>query len=177
MKKINKKVIIIIIGILLVIPITTYAISNLITYVAVVNDSNNEREELLKERGKYSNVTTKTTNDYISNGDNELTNKIEQASQANEEKERKITNIINKFYPNEFAEIESEIKAKNINSDTHSVAANSPEMKLYTLILDIIEFEKLTEEESSLLKEFMNSQYSNAEGNLTIQERIEKLCM
>ena len=109
--------------------------------------------------------------------DKELTNKLEQNDEANKAKEEIIASVLNKFYPEKYAELREKIEEKDIDSSNHDVSPKSPEMEFYNLVLDVIEKENLTEEEKSVLKEFMINQYSNATGNDQVQSRIEDICM
>ena len=177
MYKKNIKLVLILVGIILIVPITAYAVSNVIEYISKVENTDNIKQELLEEKEQYTNVITEMAKTEKLEIDEELTNKIEGQIEKIAEKEQEIINIINRFYPNEYKELKEQLDSKNINSDNHDVSNTSPEMKFYNLVLDIIENETLTNQELNLLKEFMTSQYSNAEGNKDVQERIERLCM
>lgn len=177
MHKRNIKLVLILLGIIFIVPITAYAVSNTVAYIAKVNNTNNTKQELLEEKAQYTNVITDTSKLEKVEPDKELTEKIKNASEKATEKELEIEKIIIKFYPEEYKEIKEQLDSININTDTHDVSNTSPEMKFYNLILDIIENKTLTPQESKLLKEFMIGQYSNTEGNRQVQERIEKLCM
>ena len=178
MKNKTLKILLIIACILLiVIPITVYAVPNIIEYITVVSDNGNVKQELLEEKEQYTNMIQNQPNNYMIDEDKELTNKLEQNDEANKAKEEIIASVLNKFYPEKYAELREKIEEKDIDSSNHDVSPKSPEMEFYNLVLDVIEKENLTEEEKSVLKEFMINQYSNAKGNDKVQSRIEDICM
>mgnify|MGYP000803371202 FL=1 len=84
-------------------------------------------------------------NNYMIDEDKELTNKLEQNDEANKAKEEIIASVLNKFYPEKYAELREKIEEKDIDSSNHDVSPKSPEMEFYNLVLDVIEKENLTD--------------------------------
>ncbi len=103
----------------------------------------------------------------------DLTEKINKGELESKEFENSIIDIINKFSPNEFAKIQEQLDEYDVNSDN---IYSSPAIDLYDLILNILETQNLANDESSILKEFMNEQYDNVKDDLYLRERIKNIC-
>lgn len=176
MKKINIKIILISLFALVLINITVFAVVNKLNPTLVVSDDdNNVKNELLEEKQSLNNtrVSQKIIDTNKAEEDTELTEKLNKGELEAKEFENSIIDIINKFSPNEFAEIQEQLEQYDINSDNIN---SSPIIDLYNLILNILETQNLSNNESSILKEFMNDQYDNVKDNLYLREKIENIC-
>ena len=72
--------------------------------------------------------------------------------------------------------IQEELENTDKISHDGNLSENSPEIKLYSLILEIIENKDLTSEERTTLKEFLDSQISNIKNNEALVARIQNVC-
>lgn len=167
----SKKIIITLsVLVLILIPITIVAGSNIIEKVKVVPD---QPDPVVPD----NNVTT---SEYFDNTiyetDDELEAKLTKAEEINERENKKIEQIINKFYAEEFKLLKEETSKLNNFSPNGYYTDESPEPKFYNLVLYIIEYKNLTEDEANTLKTFMLEQESNIHNRPDITERIEKLC-
>lgn len=175
MKKINIKIILILLFALVLINITVFAVVNKLNPTLVINDDNNVKNELLEEKELLNNkqISKKIIDTNKVEEDMYLTEKINKGELESKEFENSIIDIINKFSPNEFAKIQEQLDEYDVNSDN---IYSSPAIDLYDLILNILETQNLANDESSILKKFMNEQYDNVKDDLYLRERIENIC-
>lgn len=175
MKKVNIKIFIISFLVLVLINITVFAVVNKFNSIPVVNDNNNVKNELIEEKQSYNNQSNNQKKVNINNKieeDTVLTEKINQGKLEAEEFENSIIDIINKFYPTEFEKIQEQLEEYDVNSDN---IYSSPAIDLYDLILNILETQNLSNDESSILKEFMNDQYDNVKDDLYLRDNRKYL--
>ena len=87
----------------------------------------------------------------IASTDYQLNEKLANAAKINEIENKKIEEIINKFYSAEFKPLRQEASNPNNLSSNGYYIDESPEPKFYNLVLDIIKFKDLTHDESNTL--------------------------
>ena len=178
MMKTNLKIILIVLSILLLVPISIFAFSNIFDKIVPTDIVGSEKENLLEEKSAYSNSTYDTylASNFSTSIDSELQNRLDAIAIEQEAFNNKLSSIINKFYPDEFATIQEELENTDKISHDGNLSENSPEIKLYSLILEIIENKDLTSEERTTLKEFLDSQISNIKNNEALVARIQNVC-
>lgn len=170
----NKKVaIVLVIIIMLLIPITILAGTNIIEKIKVVPE---QPDPIVPDK----NVTTSEYSYNLAlSTDDDLTEKLAKAEKENEAKKQKIEAIIKKFSSEEYEQLKEEA-SEVINSadfnDNGYFDKDSPFFKLYNLVLNIIEYENLTDDELTTLKDFMIDEESNIHNQPELVNRIEKLC-
>lgn len=185
MKK-KTKIIIFIVALLIVvlIPIGISAAKGLSIHfktdeeIAEANKKENERALAEKEnfaKTHQTNGISTQANDE-ENDDGRIPLLDENLAKADEE-EQKFIEIIKRYYPNEFEEILEESKTQQ---DTGIVEITSSplkdyEKKLYDLVLKILENETLTEEETNMLKKYINGNMYNIKKDDSLNIRAKKI--
>lgn len=179
----NKKTvkIIILIIFILSIPISIKAFSSKITeientipLIRKVEYSSEDSEVSIDERVTISDSQIQTLN--LANEDTVLEEKIEKAELESQQTEKQLIQIINEYYPNEFLSITKELENKSSNIINSELPEDSAEMKLYKLILNILEIKNPTTDEAKILKDFMLDQSSNLKAYPELQEKINNIC-
>lgn len=172
----NRKIIIcLLVLIVLAVPIVIFASNKLETPI-YVEPSDEEIEQILISRKQqflkdFENgaIDTPITYSSISSSEIEENEKIQVESK---EEENLISSIINKFYPTELNIILQKMNNENM---IYYNSVSETQKELYRLVLDILENEKLVEEETNILKEFLRSVYSNIKNDLQLQVRFEAI--
>lgn len=179
----NKKTvkIIILIIFILSIPISIKAFSSKITeientipLIRKVEYSSEDSEVSIDERVTISDSQIQTLN--LADEDTVLEEKIEKAELESQQTEKQLIQIINEYYPNEFLSITKELENKSSNIINSELPEDSAEMKLYKLILNILEIKNPTTDEAKILKDFMLDQSSNLKAYPELQEKINNIC-
>lgn len=160
--------------IILFVPIVTFAVSKVGILVAK-EDSTTEKENLLAEKQEFMNMDyTENETIYSLEKDVELQNKLLDKQLENQEIQEKIEKVINKFYKEEYYKIKQEaINTDGIKDGT--LNPNGPEIKLYNLIINIIETKEINAEESEILKEFLSDSSHNIKGNDELKLKMQKI--
>lgn len=183
MKKKTKIIILIIVLMIMVlVPVGISASRGLIIVaksdeeIAQANKEENERA--LAEKANFANTHStngiSTQSDDIDEVDIPL---LDEELAKDEEEEQKLVEIIRRFYPNEFDEALAESKNEQ---DTGMIEITSSPLKdyektIYDLVLKILENENLTEEETNLLKDYINVNMYNIKKDEDLQARAEKI--
>lgn len=174
MKSKMKLLVVIFLVIIVCIPIVAFASTKLRILVAKEN-SVVQKEKLLQEKQEYLNSELiEDKNMYSLEKDVELQNKLLEKRLENQQEQQKIETIINKFYKEEYNAIKQEV----INNDgikDGTLDPNGPEIKLYHLIMNIIETKELEIEELKILKQFINDSASNIKGNDELKWKMQKI--
>ena len=179
----NKKTvkIIILIIFILSIPISIKAFSSKITeientipLIRKVEYSSEDSEVSIDERVTISDSQIQTLN--LADEDTVLEEKIEKAELESQQTEKQLIQIINEYYPNEFLSITKELENKSSNIINSELPEDSAEMKLYKLILNILEIKNPTTDEAKIIKEFKLDQSSNLKAYPELQEKINNIC-
>ena len=89
---------------------------------------------------------------------------------------KKIEEIIRKFKASEYDALKAEIAQNEYSGEDGYYSEDDIEIKGDKLVLDILENEKLTEEESNLLKELLLDDASNIKNMPDFVTRIENAC-
>lgn len=103
---------------------------------------------------------------------------IEQEANKAKENSNKINTIINRYYPQEYEEINKNIanEAKNAGIvDIINSQLSENEKAKYDLILKILENENLPDEDSNLLKDYLEGDMYNIKKDENLKDRVDKV--
>ena len=167
MKK-SKIILILVLLILIVVPLSVLAIPNIIEKIPIVEygaeDITNEK---LSEKPPY----VENSNPNYSLISEDLENLKSETNSEYKDKVKKVENLLKKYYPDECSRIQKEAE------NTHTINEfEGPYVDLYNLILDVIEKENLSEEESNLLKNYMKEDALSLTSNTELMTRINTIC-
>lgn len=193
MKIKNKKIValIIFLSVLLVIPLSLL-VAKAILNIPVMDDASiaeaNEKEEerLLSEKEKFAQEhqnkagTSIDIPQAISTMSENNEDEIADTEQAKEtlKKLDDTANVIRKYYASEFDEI-----TKNLENEQNSTKVvdikNTPltenQKRLYNLVIKIIETENISDEESSLLKDFLKSHLIEINNDSELNTKVNEI--
>lgn len=177
MIKFNKKIIILILGIigilLLILPISVFA--NNIVFPKVIEYTNNAREieleKIEKDKANNSKVIDNSyeTNEFIET--EEEIRKLELAKQESIDNNNRVLEIVQKYAPKQMEEIYKELNGSSIYDVNLEL-----EYKFDNMILDIIETQNIEADETEILIDYMYGEYGNVKNNIELYNRIEKIC-
>lgn len=201
MKK--KKILILMILSVIILPITVFATNNIAEYQIAVSaneeidydyskssysnveyEKNRQKKQEMQEQYIQENYNTifvkeekAKANDITDNKDVELENKINEKNEEITNNIQYIISIVEKFYPNQITEILENAQVeenKMKNSGDYNIISNA-ECDLVMLIVNIIEQENITEEESNVLKGYISDQEFKIKeiGNQDVLQRIQ----
>lgn len=150
--------------------------------IAEANQKERERELAYKENfaeehknNSSINISSENTTNNSSYEPDEV---MEEAKKQAEDKSNKQNNIIKKYYPEEYEKISKEINDYYNNTFVIDLK-NSPllesEKELYNLVLKILENENLSDEENTLLKDYISGQMFNIEKDEGLKARADKI--
>lgn len=169
----NKKIILVLIAfVLILIPASIAAVSTIIEKVQVVPDVPEPILQNVPDEA-YIRVTNDIPKQEI---DPELEEKLRKAEEENNARNEKIEEIIRKFNASEYDALMAEVANGYTFVSDGYYSEDDLEIRGDKLVLNILENEKLTEEEADLLKDFMLSQASNIKNMPDFVARIENAC-
>jgi len=169
----NKKIILVLIAfVLILIPASIAAVSTIIEKVQVVPDVPEPILQNVPDEA-YIRVTNDIPKQEI---DPELEEKLRKAEEENNARNEKIEEIIRKFNASEYDALMAEVANGYTFVSDGYYSEDDLEIRADKLVLNILENEKLTEEEADLLKDFMLSQASNIKNMPDFVARIENAC-
>ena len=158
----NKKIILVLIAfVLILIPASIAAVSTIIEKVQVVPDET------------YIRVTNDISKQEI---DPELEEKLRKAEEENNARNEKIEKIIRKFYSDEYDALMAEVANGYTFVSNGYYSEDDLEIRGDKLVLNILENEELSTEESDLLKDFMLDEASNIKNMPDFVARIKNAC-
>jgi hypothetical protein len=171
----NKKIILVLIAfVLILIPASIAAVSTIIEKVKVVPDV---PEPILQNVPEEAYI--RTSNDILEEktvSDPELEEKLKNAEEENKARNKKIEEIIRKFNASEYDALMAEVANGYTFVSDGYYSEDDLEIRGDKLVLNILENEKLTEEESNLLKELLLDDASNIKNMPDFVARIENAC-
>lgn len=171
----NKKIILVLIAfVLILIPASIAAVSTIIEKVQVVPDV---PEPILQNVPEEAYI--RTSNDILEEktvSDPELEEKLKNAEEENKARNKKIEEIIRKFNASEYDALMAEVANGYTFVSDGYYSEDDLEIRGDKLVLNILENEKLTEEESNLLKELLLDDASNIKNMPDFVTRIENAC-
>lgn len=171
----NKKIILVLIAfVLILIPASIAAVSTIIEKVKVVPDV---PEPILQNVPEEAYI--RTSNDILEEktvSDPELEEKLKNAEEENKARNKKIEEIIRKFNASEYDALMAEVANGYTFVSDGYYSEDDLEIRGDKLVLNILENEKLTEEESNLLKELLLDDASNIKNMPDFVTRIENAC-
>lgn len=169
----NKKIILVLIAfVLILIPASIAAVSTIIEKVQVVPDVPEPILQNVPDEA-YIRVTNDIPKQEI---DPELEEKLRKAEEENNARNEKIEEIIRKFNASEYDALMAEVANGYTFVSDGYYSEDDLEIRGDKLVLNILENEKLTEEESNLLKELLLDDASNIKNMPDFVTRIENTC-
>lgn len=172
--KSKKIAIIVIILALILIPVSIKAVSTIIEKIKVVPDV---PEPILQNVPEEAYI--RTSNDILEEGtvsNLEFEEKLKKAEEENKAKNKKIEEIIRKFNASEYDALMDEVANGYTFVSDGYYSEDDLEIRGDKLVLNILENEELTEEESNLLKELLLGDASNIKNMPEFVARIENAC-
>lgn len=169
--KSKKTALILIILALILIPVSIKAVSTIIEKIKVVPDV---PEPILQNVPEEAYI--RTSNDILEEktvSDPELEEKLKNAEEENKARNKKIEEIIRKFNASEYDALMAEVANGYTFVSDGYYSEDDLEIRGDKLVLNILENEKLTEEESNLLKELLLDDASNIKNMPEFVTRIE----
>ena len=171
----NSKIVIVLTTLaLIIIPVSIKAVSTIIEKVKVVPDV---PEPILQNVPEEAYI--RTSNDILEEktvSDPELEEKLKNAEEENKARNKKIEEIIRKFNASEYDALMAEVANGYTFVSDGYYSEDDLEIRGDKLVLNILENEKLTEEESNLLKELLLDDASNIKNMPDFVTRIENAC-
>lgn len=157
---------------LILVPVSITAVSTIIEKIKVVPDV----PEAILQNVPAENYISDSN--YIPSYESDpiLEEKLRKAEEKNNEENERLEQIIRKFRANEYDALKTEIAQNEYSGENGYYSEDDIEIKGDKLVLDILENEELTDEESNLLKDFMKSQASKIKNMPDFVARIEKAC-
>lgn len=169
----NKKIILVLIAfVLILIPASIAAVSTIIEKVQVVPDVPEPILQNVPDEA-YIRVTNDIPKQEI---DPELEEKLRKAEEENNARNEQIEEIIRKFNASEYDALMAEVANGYTFVSDGYYSEDDLEIRGDKLVLNILENEKLTEEESNLLKELLLDDASNIKNMPDFVTRIENAC-
>lgn len=167
MKK-GKIILILILLILIVVPLSVFAIPNIIEKIPIVEyGSEDIQNEKLSEKTPY----VENSNPNYSLTSEDLENLEFETNSEYQDRVKKVENLMLKYYPDECSRLQKEFE------NTHTINEfEGPYVDLYNLILDVIEEEDLSEEDRNLLKNYMIEDAVPLTNNTELMARINTIC-
>ena len=171
----NSKIVIVLTTLaLIIIPVSIKSVSTIIEKIKVVPDV---PEPILQNVPEEAYI--RTSNDILEEktvSDPELEEKLKNAEEENKARNKKIEEIIRKFNASEYDALMAEVANGYTFVSDGYYSEDDLEIRGDKLVLNILENEKLTEEESNLLKELLLDDASNIKNMPDFVTRIENAC-
>jgi len=135
-----------------------------------------ETERALAEKQKFAETHPAQEYDEKMTTEFDVPN-LDKELQASEDKDEKRADIIRRYYPNE---LEQALKDVENDEDVGMVEINSSPLKnyernIYDMFLKVLEKENITNEESELLKEYIEDNMYNIKKDEALRARAEKV--
>lgn len=148
-----------------------------------IEEANQKERERLHEEWEKFNAEhtisdTPTTYSYdLNSTDRTGFEEIDKAAEEAKNVQDRRNEIINRYYANEYARINEKLVEESKNGEGIVDFINSPlslaQKEQYELIMKIIEEEELSNEESTLLKDYLRSQKSDIEKDEQLKSKLE----
>lgn len=186
MTKRKKIIIAVIIALIVIIPVSVFAITKLVTLPNTDEDTilklnKQDKERALEEKAKYAeehkNDVAKLNNDVSELSEEEL-ELLEKERQEVKNKEDKIKNVMNRYYPEEFNELLKDIENNTKNQevvDIRNTPISTEESKLYDIIMRVLEEKNISSEDANVLKDFIEQQRFSIDKDNSLKSRADKI--
>lgn len=183
----NKKIIIfVLIALLIIIPVSTLAISKLIVLPYVTEEdieeaSRLDTEKALEEKSKFAEehkYDVMSQQDIQTEFSEEELQTFQNEKQEVENKENKIKEIMNRYYSEEFNEILNDIENNYNNQGVVDIKKDpipTCEAKLYDIIMKVLEEKDLSDEDANVLKDFISQQKDTINKDSSLKVRADKI--
>lgn len=182
----NKKIIIaVIIALLIIIPISTLAITGITILPrtdkeTIEEENKKDNERLLEEKAKWeeehkNDINMKQSSSTFSSEEKAV---FEEEEKELKEKEDKIKNVMNKYHKEEFEQILQDIanspNFQGVIENKNDYIAPE-EIELYKIVMQTLEEENLSDEDSKILKDFLEQQIYTINKNNELKIRADKI--
>ncbi len=182
----NKKIIIaVIIALLIIIPISTLAITGITILPrtdkeTIEEENKKDNERLLEEKAKWeeehkNDINMKQSSSTFSSEEKAV---FEEEEKELKEKEDKIKNVMNKYHKEEFEQILQDIanspNFQGVIENKNDYIAPE-EIKLYEIVIQTIEEENLSNEDKEVLRGFIEQQKDTIDKNNELKARADRI--
>lgn len=182
----NKKIILVVVIALILIPISTRAITKIVilpnTDQESIEEANKQdTERALEEKAKFAeehkNNTVTRQNIEKAFSEEELEEFSVQRHEV-ENKENEIKRIVNQYYPEEFNQILNDIENSSNNQGLVNLKNNtipSDEARLYDIIMRVLEEKNISENDANILKDFIQQQRTTINKDNSLKIRADNI--
>lgn len=173
----KKKIfLIIIIACIILIPIFVYASK----FIGIPIEKTISKEEVDKERKEEKENWIKNQEYMNSELPNQEIDNVTLDKYAIKETEAnelgsKMDEIIKRFYPEEYNSILESIKDNSDKMSLNELYMQPYSLRLFEIIIDIIKNKDITENEKSILKDFLNEQYYFLNNDSEVKKEIQEI--
>lgn len=177
----NKKILlIIIIACIILIPIAVFASKNIgipVEQVLSKEEVNREREEEKQNwiKNQESKISTFSVQEDTQEIDEEDLEKYEEVEDRVNQKGNEMDEIIKRFYPEEYDSILKSIEENENKMSLSELYSQPYSVRLFEIIIDIINNKNITEDEKNILKEFLDQQYYFINNDAEVKNEIAEI--
>lgn len=177
----NKKILlIIIIACIILIPIAVFASKNIgipVEQVLSKEEVNKEREEEKQNwiKSQESKISTFSVQEDTQEIDEEDLEKYEEVEDRVNQKGNEMDEIIKRFYPEEYDSILKSIEENENKMSLSELYSQPYSVRLFEIIIDIINNKNITEDEKNILKEFLDQQYYFINNDAEVKNEIAEI--
>lgn len=173
----KKKIfLIIIIACIILIPILVYASK----FIGIPIEQTISKEEVDKERKEEKENWIKNQENINSTFQSQEIDNVTLDKYAIKETEanqlgNKMDEIIKRFYPEEYNSILESIKENSDKMSLNELYMQPYSVRLFEIIIDIINNKNITENEKNILKDFLNQQYYFINNDSKVKNEIAEI--
>lgn len=177
----NKKILlIIIIACIILITIAVFASKNIgipVEQVLSKEEVNREREEEKQNwiKNQESKISTFSVQEDTQEIDEEDLEKYEEVEDRVNQKGNEMDEIIKRFYPEEYDSILKSIEENENKMSLSELYSQPYSVRLFEIIIDIINNKNITEDEKNILKEFLDQQYYFINNDAEVKNEIAEI--
>lgn len=144
------------------------------------NEERAEKEKQERIAELMSNMNVSESNYSISansnnNGDDELINKLEESQKESDEKMNKILEIMNRYYEEKCTNIINLMQENSSKMPGNELYQQPYAKEFFELVIDVIKNKNISENEKTLLKEFLQSQYTSYKNDSEMKAKFDEV--
>ena len=144
---------------------------------------NEERAEKAKQERiseLMANMNVSESNYSISansanNEDDEVINKLKESQKESEEKMNKILEIMNRYYEEKCTNIINLMQENSDKMPGNELYQQPYAKEFFELVIDVIKNKNISENEKTLLKEFLQSQYTSYKNDSEMKAKFDEV--
>lgn len=177
----NKKILlIIIIACIILIPIAVFASKNIgipVEQVLSKEEVDRERKEEKENwiKSQESKISTFSVQENTQELDEESLEQYEATEDKVNQNGNEMDEIIERFYPEEYNSILESIEENQNNMSLSELYSQPYSVRLFEIIIDIINNKNITEDEKNILKEFLDQQYYFINNDSIVKNEIAEI--